>query len=781
MSEVSESELFGETSLMDEAAFDEAEAEAQAEAAAAQDQAEADEFELQGLDEPPTPTGPGPSSPNRSQGASSPLRWRARARHLLPRGQAHSWNTPGGTANWRERNIGDRDDGDSVQGGGPAVGPGGVGASPSSGRGYANQTDLGGRMRDVQGMPDYREIPQLMKVERPITPVFPHGAETNGGWLDFNKAMASAPGSPPLVMRPVRSMCFNIPVELFSTDAYRFKHIATNLDNPTRATNICALFGLLWTGVAKGWESGEHAELHRASELQGDDEGPPSKASKKEPTFRRYMYVDPLTNSELPMFAVAYEELYDPTRSRVVAVRVWKHVFNGTHSDSKLLDKLMLENQARHHAAGAAHTANTHRSTRLVVEHERAAKLVGNASPAEVALEYHAGNQFMRICNLYEYANALPSYGGRSDRHAGKLPLDPSDVPSGAFNATLREATNGEGGVSPICPEYVFNAKRASALGAGLVDFLGNTIEVCNDQLQPGSYFDLGPGGEHNFEPPEWLRNCCGYWLQTNPYVLHPFDMPLPRSHSSGEKPGPHLLAVFAQDVLKDPNAVTKPTIIDRFRGMMKEQDQATAKLLQETADAIFSFDTTTCTEEQRKNFMVAKNLAKSGMTATLEGKATVLRQRKVLDELAEQTNRVHSKLIAPFIHRKRMQNANDRVAAEGAQSTEPLKRSPRDPRRAARRLRARAHDADGGALQPARRPRDARVQLARRQGVDPAGLPQVLGRPPGRARPHEEPLGQRRAVARRRPRRADDRQPADALWQHHQLARPLVGRGVLH
>ena len=150
--------------------------------------------------------------------------------------------------------------------------------------------------------------------------------------------------------------------------------------------------------------------------------------------------------------------------------------------------------------------------------------------------------------------------------------------------------------------------------------------------------------------------------------------MPLPRSHSSGEKPGPHLLAVFAQDVLKDPNAVTKPTIIDRFRGMMKEQDQATAKLLQETADAIFSFDTTTCTEEQRKNFMVAKNLAKSGMTATLEGKATVLRQRKVLDELAEQTNRVHSRLIAPFIHRKRMQNANDRVAAEGAQSTEPLK-----------------------------------------------------------------------------------------------------------
>ena len=660
----SEAELLG-----DEVALDDAQAAAEAEAEAAQ--AQADEFEMGGLDEPPTPSGPGPSSPHHSQSASSYSGGRGRA--FFPGGEAHSWNTPGGTAGWRAQNIGDRDDGDSVQGG-QAGGPGGVAASPSSGRGHANQTDLGGRMRNVQGMPDYRDIPQLMKVERPITPVFPHGAETNGGWLDFDRAMASAPGSPPLAMRPVRSMCFNLPIELFSTDAYRFKHIATNLDNPTRATNICALFGLLWTGVAKGWESGEHAELHRASELQGDDEGPPSKASKKEPTFRRYMYVDPVTNMELPMFAVAYEELYDATRSRIVAVRVWKHVFNGTHSDSKLLEKLMLENQTRHHAAGAAHTANTHRSTRLVVEHERAAKLVGNASPAEVALEYHAGNQFMRICNLYEYAHALPSYGGRSDKNAGRLPLDPADVPDGAFNATLREANNGEGGVSPLSPEYVFNAKRPAALSAGLVDFQGNTIEVCSEQLEPATYFELGEGGNHDFEPPEWLRSQCGYWLQTNPYVLHPFDMPLPRSHSSGEKPGPHLLALFAQDVLHDPGAVAKPTIIDRFRGMMKEEDQATAKLLQETADAIFSFDTTTCTEEQRKSYMIAKNLAKAGMTASLEGKSTVLRQRKVLDELAEQTHRVHSKLIAPFIHRKRMQNANDRAAAQHANTVEPLK-----------------------------------------------------------------------------------------------------------
>ena len=60
----------------------------------------------------------------------------------------------------------------------------------------------------------------------------------------------------------------------------------------------------------------------------------------------------------------------------------------------------MRENQDRLFHAGAAHCSNSHRSSRLVVEHERAAKLVGSASPAEVSLEWHGCNQYMRICTL---------------------------------------------------------------------------------------------------------------------------------------------------------------------------------------------------------------------------------------------------------------------------------------------------------------------------------------------------------------------------------------------
>ena len=591
----------------------------------------------------------------------------------------HSFQNPAAGLQRRQRLMGGQTAGSASASAGPSNGPGGGGGlgvagvapSPTSGRGHANQRDLGGRGGHLHGMDEYRDIPQLMKVEVPVTPVFPHGVESNGGWLDYRTAMGQR------VMRPVRAMCFNIPVDLFSTDAYRFKHIATNLDNPTRATNICALFGLLWTGVSKGWQSGDHAELHRANDLQDEDDADKKKTQKEE-TFSRYMYVDHETGVELPMFVCGYEELYDQERSRVVAIRVWKFVFDGTHSDSKLVDRLMRENQDRLFHAGAAHCSNSKRSSRLVQEHERTAKLVGNASPSEVALEYHAGNQYMRCCTLPDYKTLLPSYGGRTDTNPlGAPPIDVADLPDGTLNARLREATNGEGGQSPLSPEFVFNAKRPDALGAGLVHFNGTPIEVCAAQLDPSSYFDMAHGGTHDFRPPPWLTATCGLWLQTDPYQRNPFDMALPRSHASGERPGPTLLATFAERVLKNPDEAKRPTIVDKFRGMMKDTDQATERLLQQTADAIFTFDTTTCNETQRKAIMMAKSIARKGMAASLDGKDTVIRSRKVLDEIKEQTARIHDKLIAPFIHEERKKYADgveelEKEAAAEAAGTRP-------------------------------------------------------------------------------------------------------------
>lgn len=104
----------------------------------------------------------------------------------------------------------------------------------------------------LRALPGYS--PLLMCVPSPVTPLFPHGVETSGGWLDFRSALGDTDGNGQRTMRPVRAMCFNLPIGLFRPDAYRFKHCATNLKNPARATNIHALFSLLWTPLTKGWK-----------------------------------------------------------------------------------------------------------------------------------------------------------------------------------------------------------------------------------------------------------------------------------------------------------------------------------------------------------------------------------------------------------------------------------------------------------------------------------------------------------------------------------------------
>ena len=55
-------------------------------------------------------------------------------------------------------------------------------------------------------------------------------------------------------MRPARTMGFTMPKSMFRPDADRLRDMRSNMHNQSRATNMNALFGLLWTPVAKGWK-----------------------------------------------------------------------------------------------------------------------------------------------------------------------------------------------------------------------------------------------------------------------------------------------------------------------------------------------------------------------------------------------------------------------------------------------------------------------------------------------------------------------------------------------
>ena len=73
------------------------------------------------------------------------------------------------------------------------------------------------------------------------------------GWVSFRHVYPPDNDGRMHAFTPVRTMVFNIPIEVWSSDATRFNHWATPKINSSRAANIAALLGLIYTPLSKGW------------------------------------------------------------------------------------------------------------------------------------------------------------------------------------------------------------------------------------------------------------------------------------------------------------------------------------------------------------------------------------------------------------------------------------------------------------------------------------------------------------------------------------------------
>ena len=424
--------------------------------------------------------------------------------------------------------------------------------------------------------------------------------------------------------------------------------------------------------------SGTHVEdAQNARNAQGaanDGEEEEQQKKKKTEEVDQYMFYarvqgDSLT--EVPMFYVAYEELYaEPENpgeepSEVVGVRFWKIINDRMHSDSELTARLITENRRRTRHAGAAHCTNATRSNKLMQEHNRAIKLVGGASTEGVALEYHAANQYMRVIYQHDLINLFESYGGKTDTFEGYPPICLSDLPDGTLNHPLKGAGK-NGGDSYLSPEYVFNAKRQAALEAGLVDFDSTPLNVCSQQRLVDSYFDMDTG---DFRVPEFVANKSAFWFQTNPAVLHPYDMALPRPIAGIEAPGKELLKLYAERFEKwkegAPDPTTDGALVNRFKNMCTGIDQTTAKAIREATDSIFSFDGTEVSESDRMIASMAKAGAGKDHGGSFEKGAALIEQRQVLKQLGEETSTVVRKLIAPWEQDERAKIAKGETEAD--------------------------------------------------------------------------------------------------------------------
>ena len=96
-------------------------------------------------------------------------------------------------------------------------------------------------------MNDYKDKYMGKSIEFKI-PQFRHGTSSNSTWMSYSEA-----GHAVGVNRPVRSLCWNIPVKLFARHGTRFRHMTTPQKGNTRAISIAAVLSFCFTGTSKGF------------------------------------------------------------------------------------------------------------------------------------------------------------------------------------------------------------------------------------------------------------------------------------------------------------------------------------------------------------------------------------------------------------------------------------------------------------------------------------------------------------------------------------------------
>ena len=78
-------------------------------------------------------------------------------------------------------------------------------------------------------------------------PLFCQGNTNSSGWVNY--ALSGVANA----VVPVRTMCFNIPSECFSTDASKFTDWQTPMENSIRVAAVAAIIGLVSTPLSKGF------------------------------------------------------------------------------------------------------------------------------------------------------------------------------------------------------------------------------------------------------------------------------------------------------------------------------------------------------------------------------------------------------------------------------------------------------------------------------------------------------------------------------------------------
>ena len=395
--------------------------------------------------------------------------------------------------------------------------------------------------------------------------------------------------------RPKRAMRICVPAPFFRRDAEFFRQWQLPKGHESRAQATAALVSLLFAGTAMGMPSGKHEENTRnqQSHQQHDDDtggaGAKSKAPKPLSRVSRYTFIPTGDEQDShPMFQVGLEEIYNRDQTEVLALAVWLFVNDEMHSTSSLVSRVIADTRALHDGSRASAQLASMRDKSVGAETARHDKSGCGFADLLPNFEKNAGLQYKLIKGRDDLLTVLELHSGRTSGKEGR-PCVPNmaahlNCPAGR-RAFQGDSRTGCGGRHPLAPEFLFNAKTRDGLAFGLVGLDGENLDVCDEQLDPASYWDA----DGYFRTPSLERDC--FWLCTSYEARTPFDLPLTRPLQGTVLPGNDLMRLFVEeerraqagaeadedgeeDAAGGEAATFDQSVYNRLRSVMTQRDQ---------------------------------------------------------------------------------------------------------------------------------------------------------------------------------------------------------------
>ena len=197
---------------------------------------------------------------------------------------------------------------------------------------------------------------------------------------------------------PVRAMRFNLPVSLLRPDARSLSDwAAPSSEAATRAHAFAALSSLLYAGTAQGLLSGRHVECE-AGDANGDDNAQKPRLSG----VNTYVFND-RNGDRRAMFHFGVEMIRG-LDGELLALGLWKLVYDEQHSDTDLMSSIICENRSVQASIRGTQTSAIQRKALLA----REAKALSSLRD----IRTHAGLAYKSVTNVSDLLSLINQLTG---------------------------------------------------------------------------------------------------------------------------------------------------------------------------------------------------------------------------------------------------------------------------------------------------------------------------------------------------------------------------------